>query len=120
MQLKHFFVLLLVLVLSVTDSTVYSQESVANYYQSSKVIQKKSISSRNTKQVVFNNTFSGNYFLSFFFPSIPQKNAFQKQVLYVLKLQKQLYQEISFLKKQHIFLITKTTSSNSISNLYLS
>lgn len=119
MQLKHLFVFLLVLVLSAADSVVFSQESTSNYYQSSKVIKKQHFSYRNTKQLVFNKTLSGNYFLSFFFPSILQKNTFQKQIHLTFKLQKQLYQKIALLNNQHNFLINKITASNSISNLYI-
>ena len=119
MQLKHLFVFLLILLLSVAESRVYSQENTSNYYQSSKVIKKKPFNSKNIKYVVFNKTISGNCFLSFFFPCIDPKNTFQKETEHVLKLQKQLYQKIALLNSQHTFLISKTTSSNLISNVHI-
>ena len=119
MQLKHLFVFLLMFFLSVAESPIYSQENTSNYYQSSKSIQKKRFSGRNTKQVVFNKTTSGKAFLTFFFPSIHLKIAFQKQILPIIKLQKQLYQKIALLYRQHIFLISKMTASNSISTIYI-
>lgn len=120
MQLKHLFVFLLVLVISVADSTVYPQEAPTTYFQSSKVIYKKKFSYKNTKLVVFNqNTVSSIYFLAFFIPRINLKDAFQKQAQHTLKLQKQLYQKIALLNIQHIFLLKKNTSSNSITNLYI-
>jgi hypothetical protein len=120
MQLKHLFVFLLVFLHSVAESTVYAQESASNYYQSSKKIQKKKFSYKNTKHVVFNkHLLSSAYFLAFFFPSIYIKGAFQKQIKLTLKLQKQLYQNIALLHNQHIFLINKITASNSISNVYI-
>lgn len=119
MRLKHLFVFLLVFFLSVAESPIYSQESTFNYYQSSKSIKKKRFNTRNTKHVVFNKTLSANSFLAFFFPSILQENAFQKQTILTIKLQKQLYQKIASLNNQHTFLINKITSSNSISYLYI-
>lgn len=119
MQLKHLFVFLLMFFLSVAGSPIYSQENTSNYYQSSKSIQKKRFNSRNTKQVVFNKTASGNAFLAFFFPSIHLKNAFQKQIQPIIKLQKQLYQKIALLYRQHIFLISKITANNSTSTIYI-
>lgn len=119
MQLKHLFVFLLVFLVSIADATVYSQNSSSEYYQSSKVIQKRGFSSKKTKHIVFNKVFSDNYFLTFFFPKILLKTAFQKQVFLTLKLQKQLYQRIANLNNQQVFLINKITSSNSISNLYI-
>lgn len=120
MQLKHLFVFLLVLVTSVAESTIYSQESVTKYHQSSKVIHKKRVSYKNTKLIVFKqNIVSIKYFLAFFIPGINLKDAFQKQTQRTLKLQKQLYQKIAYLNIQHIFLHKKNTSSNSITNLYI-
>jgi hypothetical protein len=105
--------------LSVAESPTYSQENTFNYYQSSKSIKKKRFSTRNTKHIVFNKTVSGKAFLAFFFPSIHLKKAFQKQIQPIIKLQKQLYQKIALLHRQHIFLISKITTSNSISNIYI-
>ena len=119
MQLKHLFVFLLMFLLSVAESTIYAQENTANYHQLSKVIHSKKISYRNTKRVVFKPTFSCKYFLAFHFKSIQLKGVLQKQIQHSLKLQKQLYQHIAKLKNQHIFLISKITASNSISNLYI-
>ncbi len=120
MQLKHLFVFLLVLVISVTESNVYSQENSSKYYQSSKLIYKKKFSYRNTKHVVSNqNRISNTYFLTFFFPRIYLKAEFQKKIQHTLKFQKQLYQKIASLNIQHIFLITKITSSNSFPSTYI-
>ena len=120
MQLKHLFVFLLVLVISVAESNAYSQENTSRYYQSSKVAHKKKFSYTNTKLVVINqNIRSGKYFTAFFFPSINPKSAFHKQIQRTLKLQKQRYQKISLLKIKHIFLLKKNTSSNSITQIYI-
>tara|TARA_R110001606_G_C15222032_1_gene634143 strand:- start:413 stop:778 length:366 start_codon:yes stop_codon:yes gene_type:complete len=120
MQLKHLFIFLLVFLHSIAESTVYAQESTSNYYQSSKLIQKKKFSSKNTKHVVFNkNVFSSTDFLALFFPPIYLKSAFQNQIKLTLKLQKQLYQNIALLHNQHIFLINKITASNSFSTIYI-
>ena len=120
MQLKHLFVFLLVLFLSVAESTIYSQENTSNYYQSSKIVQTKKFSNQKTKNVVFSKEIlSSDYFLAFFFPSIYLKNTFQKQITLTIKLQKKLYQHIALLKNKHTFLINKITSSNSISPLYI-
>jgi hypothetical protein len=120
MQLKHFFVFLLVLGISVADLNVYPQESANKYHQSSKVLLKKKFSYKNTKLSVFNqNTISGTYFLCFFFPCTNLKSAFQKQTHRTLHVQKQVYQKIASLNIQHIFLLKKNTSSNSIPNLYI-
>jgi hypothetical protein len=120
MQLKHLFVFLLVLVISVAESNVYSQESASKYYQSSKLIYKKKFSYKNTKYVVFNqNKISNTHFFTFFFPRIYLKDEFQKQIQHTLKFQKQLYQKIASINIQHIFLITKITSSNSLPFTYI-
>ena len=120
MQLKHLLVFLLFLVLSVADSSVYSQETSSKYYESSKLIDKKKFSYTNTKLVVYKqNVVSYKYFLSFFFPKIDIKSEFQKQILLTIKLQKQLYQKIASLNSKHTFLTPKITSSNSISILYI-
>ncbi|SDR77277.1 hypothetical protein SAMN05216503_0840 [Polaribacter sp. KT25b] len=120
MQLKHLFVFLLVFLHSVAESTFYAQESTSNYYQYSKIIQKKKFNYKNTKHVVLKkDVLSSADFLALFFPSIYLKSAFQKQIKLTLKLQKQLYQNIALLHKQHIFLINKIIASNSISNLYI-
>ena len=120
MQLKHLFVFLLVLVISVADSTVYSQESATNYYQSSKVIHKRKFSYKKTKHIAFNqNIASGTYFPAFFFPKVNLKIEFQKQIQRTIKLQKLLYQKIALQNIQHIFLHTKITFSNSLSSLYI-
>ncbi|MBL4642776.1 MAG: hypothetical protein JKY44_04205 [Flavobacteriaceae bacterium] len=120
MQLKHLFVFLLVLVITVAESNAYSQENISRYYQSSKVVHKKKFSYANTKLVVFNqNIRSGTCFSAFFFPCINLKSAFQKQIQRTLKLQKQRYQKISLLKIKHIFLLKKYTSSNSVTNIYI-
>jgi hypothetical protein len=120
MQLKHLFVFLLVFLHSVAESTVYAQESASNYYQSSKIIQKKKFRYKNTKLIVFNkDVLSSADFLALFFPNIYIKSSFQKQIKLTLKLQKQLYQNIALLHNQHIFLTNKFTASNSISNLYI-
>ena len=120
MQLKHLFVFLLVFFLSVSESTIYAQESTSNFYQSSTVIQTKKISDKNTKYVFLNkHLFSDTYFLAFFSSSIHFKNTVHNQIELTLKNQKQLYQKIALLQNQHIFLLKATTSSNSISNLYI-
>tara|TARA_R110002126_G_scaffold277560_3_gene423579 strand:- start:18429 stop:18794 length:366 start_codon:yes stop_codon:yes gene_type:complete len=120
MQLKHLFVFLLLLVLSVVESTVYSQESSSKYYQSSKLIHKNKFSAKNTKHFIFkDNVLSGEYFLTIFFPKIDIKSEFQKQIQLTIKLKKQLYQKIALHNNQHIFLIHKITSRNSISDLHI-
>ena len=120
MQLKHLFVFLLIFFLSVAESTVYAQENTSNYYQSTKIIQKKNLRYKNTKYVVFNkDLLSSANFLALFFPTICLKNAFQKQMKLTLKLQKQLYQNIALLNNKHTFLTHKIISSNSISNIYI-
>ncbi|TVZ57116.1 hypothetical protein OD91_2423 [Lutibacter sp. Hel_I_33_5] len=120
MQLKHLFVFLIVLLISVADCPVYSQNNSSKYYQSSKSIHKKKFSSKNTKHIVFKqNTLSSKYFLNFFFPIIDIKSEFQKQIQLAIKLQKQVYQKIALLNIKHTFLIHKVTASNFISNLYI-
>ena len=119
MQLKHFFVFLLILVLSVADSSIYAQPSTFSYYQSSKSYQYKSFSAKNTKYIVFNKTNSYNNFLTFFFTNIHITSTFQNSTLITLRLQKQLYQQIALSNKKHTFLILKITSSNSFSTLYI-
>lgn len=53
MQLKHLFVFLLLLVISVAESTVYSQKNSSKHYQSSKLIHKNKFSAKNTKHLIF-------------------------------------------------------------------
>ncbi len=119
MQLKHLFVFLLVLVISVAESNANTQENSSRYFQSSKVTHKKKVRYTTTKLVAFNqNTLSSNCFLAFFFPSINKKKAFEKQIQQTLQLQKQLYLKIASLHIQHIFLLKKNTSSNSVPSLY--
>lgn len=118
MQLKHFFVFLLILILSVADSSIYAQPSSSSYYQSSKSYQHKSFSAKNTKYIVFNKTNSYHNYLTFFFTSIHITSAFENSTLLTLKLQKQLYQQIALSYKKHTFLIPKITSNNLVSTLY--
>jgi cell division protein FtsB len=118
MQLKHLFVFLLVLILSVVESPVYSLNSSSDYYQSSKIVKRKNLNFKNTKYIVFNRKNSLEYFLTFFLSCIHLKNAYQEQIQISLKLQKQLYQKIALLNKQNIFLIHKIITSNSTSTLY--
>ena len=54
MQLKHLFVFLLIFLLSVAESTIYSQENSSGYYQSSKIIQHRKSIYKNTKIGAFN------------------------------------------------------------------
>ena len=120
MQLKYFFVFLLVFLISVAESSFYSQESTSRYYHSSKLIQKKTLRYKNTKHIVFNNNaLFSKYFLVFFFPKIDVKNEFQKQIQLILKLQKLIHLKIALLNNKHTFLTHKNTASNSISNLYI-
>ena len=119
MQLKQFFVFLLILILSVVESPVYSENSSSDYFQSSKSYQHKSFSAKKTKYIVFNKRNSYTNFLAFFFSNIHETNAFKNSTQLKVKLQKQLYQKIALLHQQHTFLILKITSSNSISTLYL-
>jgi hypothetical protein len=120
MQLKHLLVFLLILVVSVADSTVYSQENPTTYYQSSKLIHKKKFNYTNIKHLTFkHNIVSRTYFLTFLSHSIHLKNAFKKPIQLTIKLQKQLTQKIALLNIQHTFLTVKITSGNSISNLYI-
>ncbi|MEO9569618.1 MAG: hypothetical protein ABJG40_00345, partial [Polaribacter sp.] len=70
MQLKHFFVFLLVLILSVVESPVYAKSNSSGYYLSSKLYQNKKNSAKNTKYIVFNKTNSFTNFLTFFLTSI--------------------------------------------------
>ena len=120
MQLKHLFVFLLIFLLSVAESTIYSQENSSGYYQSSKVIQPRKSIYKNTKIGAFNqHILSGKNFIAFFFPKITLKFVLKKQILRILKLQKQLYQKIALLHNQHLFLINKTTASNAISKVYI-
>ena len=118
--MKRIIVFLLFLVLSVADSSIYSQEISSKYYESSKLIDKKKFSYTNTKLVVYKqNVVSYKYFLSFFFPKIDVKNEFQKQIQLILKLQKLIHLKIALLNNKHTFLTHKNTASNSISNLYI-
>lgn len=120
MQLKHLFVFLLFLVLSVAESPVYSQNKTSDYYQSSKLIDKKKFSYVNTKFVVYKqNIVSYRYFLYFFFPKLDISTEFQKQIQTIFKLQKNLQQEIAWLNLKYTFLIHQNTSSNSIPTLYI-
>ena len=120
MQLKHLFVFLLFLVLSVAESPVYSQNKTSDYYQSSKLIDKKKFSYINTKFVFYKqNIVTYRYFLYYFFPKLDISTEFQKQIHTIFKLQKLLHQEISWLKLKYTFLIPKITSSNSFSTLYI-
>lgn len=120
MQLKHFFVFLLLLVISVTETTVYSQNSANKYHQNSKIVLKNKFSYTRTKFNAFNQKIiSDKYLLAFFFPKTNLKETYQKYILLSHKLQKKLYQEIASLNIQSTFLIQKITSGNSISNLYI-
>jgi hypothetical protein len=119
MQLKHLFVFLLVFLVSIADATVYSQRNSSEYYQSSKVFQKKTIRVKNTKHFAFYKTISKDYFLAFFFSNRLLDNTSLQQIVLILKLQKELYQEIALYNIKHTFLIQKSTSSNSNSNIYI-
>ncbi|KGL63933.1 hypothetical protein [Polaribacter sp. Hel1_85] len=120
MQLKHFFVFLLVFLLSVAESNFYAQNHTSNYFESSKIIQHKKFNSKNTKHIVFRkHLLSSDFFLALFFQNIYLKSAFENKIQSIIKLQKQLYQKIALKNDQHIFLINKVTSSNSISPLYI-
>lgn len=109
---------LLLLLISVAESTIYSQESSSKYYQSSKLIHKNKFSTKNIKYIIFrDNVLSEKCFLTFFFPLVDIKSEIQQQIQLTIKLQNQLYQKIALHNNQHIFLIHKITSSNSISDL---
>ena len=114
MQLKHLFVFLLFLLISVAESTVYSQESTSNYYQSSKITEHKKINYKNTKRIsVKSNPLSNAYFLSLFITEIHIKNELQNKIQRTFILQKQVYLKIALLNNQHTFLTSQITSSNS-------
>jgi hypothetical protein len=120
MKIKHLFVFLLVLVISVANSNLYSQKSSDNYFQSSKTSSKRKINYRNTNFVAFNpRILANNYFLAFFAISIDLKGLFQNQIQLTLKLQNQLHQKIASINIQRLLLQKKFTTSNSISNLYI-
>jgi hypothetical protein len=116
MQLKHLLVFLLVFLVSVADTTVYSQKNSSEYYHSSKVFQNKIFSAKKTKHFAFYKTFSKDYFLAYFFLDSFLHVASIQQIVLTFKTQRQLYQEIAILKSKHTFLIHKTTSSNSTSS----
>lgn len=120
MQLKHFFVFLLYLVISVAETTAYSYNSSNKYHQSSKRVHKNKFSYKSTKLNAFSQkTISDKYLLAFSFLYLNLKGAYQKHILHSYKLQKQLYQKIASLNIQHIFLNQKITSCNTISTLYI-
>ncbi len=116
MQLKHLFVFLSALAISVAESNANTQENSFNYVESSTVAHNKKERFTNTKLVFFNyRILSNTNFVAFFFPSINLKSAIQKQTI---QLQKQLFQKISSLYIRHTFLLKKNTSSNSVPSLY--
>jgi hypothetical protein len=119
MQLKHLFVFLLVFLVSVADATVYSQRNSSEYYQPSKVIQKRGFNAKKTKRLILKKPLSFKNFLTFFSFDFISIKTYQRQVFLTLKLQKQLYQKIALENIQHTFLTTKITSSNSVSSLYI-
>lgn len=120
MQLKHFFVFLLYLVISVAETTVYSLNSSYKYHQNSKEVHKAKFSYKNTKLNAFSQKrISDKYLLAFSFLYLYSEEVHQKHILHSYKLQKQLYQKIASLNIQHIFLNQKITSCNTTSTLYI-
>ena len=120
MQLKHLFVFLLVFLLSVADTTVYSQKSSSSYYQSSKVVQLLKRSFRNTKHISFKQKLDSNscFFVSFF-SKLLINEVFQKQTNILLKHQKHIYLNIASFNIQYLFLINTITSSKYNSKVYI-
>ncbi|WP_405605505.1 hypothetical protein [Polaribacter sp. Asnod1-A03] len=119
MQLKQFFVFLLILIISVVESPAYSHSNSSEYYQSSKSFQNKKLSLKKTKYIVLKQNGSNEYLLAFILENIHFKNVFQNKIRLILKLQKQLFLEIAYQNNQHIFLLQKITVSNLKSNLYI-
>ncbi len=119
MQLKQFFVFLLILIISVVESPAYSHRNSSEYYQSSKSFQNKKLSLKKTKHIVLKQNGSKEYLLAFILENIHFKNVFQNKIRLILKLQKQLFLEIAYQNNQHIFLLQKITVSNLKSNLYI-
>ncbi|WP_405562145.1 hypothetical protein [Polaribacter sp. Asnod6-C07] len=119
MQLKQFFVFLLILIISVVESPAYSHRNSSEYHQYSKSFQNKKLSLKKTKHIVLKQNDSNEYLLAFILENIHFKNVFQNKIRLILKLQKQLFLEIAYQNKQHIFLLQKITVSNLKSNLYI-
>lgn len=120
MKLKHLFIFLLVLVVSIANSNLYSQKNSDNYFHSYRTCHKKKINFPKTKFVTFKqHTLPYDYFLVFFIPTVNLKSVIQKQVQLTLKLQKQLHQKIASINIQQLLLHKKVTTSNTISYLYI-
>lgn len=110
MQLKHLFVFLLASLLSVADTTFYSQKSSSSYYQSSKVVQLLKRSFRNTKHISFKQKLDSNsYFFVSFFSKLLINEVFQKHI----------YLNIASFNIQYLFLIKTITSSKYNSKIYI-
>lgn len=119
-NIKYLISLILVFGLVVNDCTLHSQTNSAAYYQFSNVILKTELNTKGSELYFFKHVNSSKI-TSFpiLFLCLDVKDFFDLQVKVLLKIQRLLYQEISTLMSQSIFINELIPSKNEYKSLYI-
>lgn len=119
-NIKYLLSLILVFGLVVNDCTLHSQTNSAAYYQFSNVILKTELNTKDSELYFFKEVNSSKI-TSFpiLFLCLDIKDFINLQVKVLLKIQTLLYQEVSAMMSQNIFINELITSKNAYKSLYI-
>lgn len=119
-NIKYLLSLILVFGLIVNDCTLHSQTNSAAYYQFSNIILKTELNTKDSELYFFKQVNSSkitSFPILFLYLDI--KDFFNLQVKVLLKIQTLLYQEVSAMMSQNIFINELITSKNEYKSLYI-
>ena len=118
-HLKYIISLFLVFGLTVTDCDLYSQSNSADYYQFSNVILRSESINKDSELYLFGQKcLPKNTSFPIFSPSLELQDICSIQIRVLLKTRTLLYQEVSSITAQSIF-VSEMTSRNSYKSLYI-
>ena len=119
-NIKYLLSLFLVFGLVVTDCSLYSQSNSADYYQFSNVILRTELNKKDCELYVFKQVNSSKKITCpILFSHLKFKDFYSLQVKVFLKTQTKLYQEVSSIMSQNIFVNELITSKKSYKSLYI-
>ena len=119
-NIKYLLSLFLVFGLVVTDCSLYSQSNSADYYQFSNVILRTELNRKDCELYVFKQVNqSKKITFPILFAHLKFKDFYSLQVKVLFKTQTKLYQEVSSIMSQNIFVNELITSKKSYKSLYI-
>ncbi|EHQ01565.1 hypothetical protein Gilli_0876 [Gillisia limnaea DSM 15749] len=117
--IKYLISFLLIFGLTVNECFIYSPINSTNYHQVSYVNTRKEFGHKSSELHTFGRKIlSGKAFIAFI-SYCNLREVYSTQILTILKLRIELYQNINSMIVQHVFLNKIITSSNQYSSLYI-